>query len=308
MGASEWPVQLVIGLGGLAGGLGLMTWALREAARGDVARMMEHLRRAGPLQALAGGLLLTALLQSSSSFGLLLLGAVAAGWLDVRTAQAAIVGANLGTTLTAHLTAVPALGLAWTLGAAGLVLALAGAGHPRVRAAGLAAIGLGAALTALDMVGRALEPLAATSGSFSAWDRLRDAPLVGFTAGVILSASALSSSAVIALLQRTVAAGILTVPSALPVVYGANVGTTTDVLLAAFLLRGPAPAVAVFHLLLNVVTAAVAAVLSPALAALAGALSADPARQVAWAHTLFNVIGALVVWPWLTRRPAGSHG
>lgn len=302
MGASGGPVQLALGLGGLAGGLGLMTWALRQAGQGHMSAVLARLRRAGPLQALLTGLLLTAIMQSSSTFGLLLVGAAAAGWLDVRVAQAAIVGSNLGTTVTAHLTAVPSLGLAWTVAAVGLVLLLVGIGQPALRAAGLAALGLGAALTGLDMIGRALEPLAAARGLVAAWDRLQTTPLVAFVVGIVLSATALSSGAVIALLQRAVATGILAVPAALPAVYGANVGTTSDVLLAALLVRGPALSVAAFHVVLNLVTTAVAAPLSPVLAALATALSTDPARQVAWAHTLFNAAGALVVWPWLVRR------
>ncbi|HEY8393748.1 MAG TPA: Na/Pi symporter [Thermaerobacter sp.] len=302
MGGSGGPFQLALGLGGLAGGLGLMTWALRQAGQTSVAMALARLRRAGPLEALLLGLVLTAVMQSSSTFGLLLVGAVGAGWMDVRVAQAAVVGSNLGTTITAHLTAVPSLGLAWTVATAGLVLVLAGLGRPALRAAGLAALGLGAALTGLDMVGRALEPLASARGPVAAWNRLDAAPHLAFIAGVIISATALSSGAVIALLQRVVATGVLPVPASLPVIYGANVGTTSDVLLAALLVRGPALSVAAFHLVLNLVTTIAAAPLSPVLAALCAALSADPARQVAWAHTLFNATGALVVWPWLVRR------
>ena len=309
-GVAPWGgawLPALLGLGGLVGGLALMTWGLRQATRGQVRQAVAALRRAGPLQALVAGCLLTALLQSSSTFGLLLVGAVAAGWVSLPVARAAIVGANIGTTVTAHLTATPAPALAWTLAAAGLGLAAAGRRQPRWRAVGLAAIGLGAALTGLDQLGRALAPLAARGTGSAPWTHLPGHPWLAFGTGLVAAAGALSSGAVIAVVQRGVSAGLLPASAALPVVYGANVGTTSDVLLAGLLLRGPALSVAWFHLGLNAATAVVAFCLSPLLAAAAAALAADPARQVAWAHTLFNLLSALLAWPWLDepgpRRP-----
>ena len=298
---------IAVNVAGLAAGLALTTWGLRQAAGDRLEQTVHRLHDAGPYHGLVAGLVLTALLQSSSPFGLLLLAAAAAGWAPRSAARGALVGANLGTTLTAHLTAAPSAGLAVLLAGGGLALAAATWRRPRLRAAGLATLGFAAALTALDGLGRALGTLTGASaggaggaGAWAAWVRQ---PWAGFTAGLVLSAAALSSSAVLALLQRAVAAGFLRPGEALPVVYGANVGTTSDVLLAGLLLRGPALDLALFHLGMNAATAAVALPLGPALAAAAHALTDDPARQVAWAHTLFNILGAVLVWPWVTGGP-----
>ncbi|HEY8552496.1 MAG TPA: Na/Pi symporter [Thermaerobacter sp.] len=293
-------------LAGLAAGLALTTWGLRRAAGNRLHQTVERLQDAGPYHGLVAGLVLTALLQSSSTFGLLLLAAASAGWVRRPAARAALVGANLGTTLTAHLTATPSLGLAAVLATGGLALAAIAWHRPHLRAAGLAALGFAAALTALDGLSGALGPLAAGPAGAHPWADWVRRPWAGFAAGLVLSAAALSSSAVLALLQRAVAAGFLRPGEALPVVYGANVGTTSDVLLAGLLLRGPAWELALFHLGMNAATAVVAAPLGPVLMAAAGALTADPARQVAWAHTLFNALGAVLVWPWVVERPPGA--
>ncbi|GAB6877692.1 Na/Pi symporter [Thermaerobacter litoralis] len=305
--------SIVIHLTGLAAGLALMTWGLRQAAGDRLEDAVRRLRGAGPWEGLLAGLLVTALLQSSSTFSLLLLAAAAAGWVRRRAGRAALVGANLGTTLTAHLTAVPHLGLAALLAGGGISAAAVGWRHRTWRAAGLAALGLAAALTALDGLGAALATLAGGPGAGTAepgWVTWVRRPWAGFTTGLVLSAGALSSSAVLAVLQRAVAAGLLDLRQALPVVYGANVGTTSDVLLAGLLLRGTALDLAVFHLGMNLLNALAAAPLGPVLAGMAQALADDPARQVAWAHTLFNGLGAVLVWPWVTadERRAASSG
>lgn len=300
-GVPVFPVAA--NLAGLAAGLALTTWGLRRAAGDRLHQAVERLQDAGPYHGLVAGLVLTAIVQSSSTFGLLLLAAASAGWVRRPAARAALVGANLGTTLTAHLTAAPNLGLAAILATGGLALAAIAWHRPRLRAAGLAAFGFAAALTALDGLAGALEPLAAGSAAAHPWAEWVRRPWAGFAAGLVLSAAALSSSAVLALVQRAVAAGFLRPGEALPVVYGANVGTTSDVLLAGLLLRGAAWELALFHLAMNAATAVVAAPLGPALAAVAAALATDPARQVAWAHTLFNALGAVLVWPWVVGRP-----
>ncbi|EKP94711.1 Na+/phosphate symporter [Thermaerobacter subterraneus DSM 13965] len=320
MGAPLW-IDVMIHLGGLAAGLALMTWSLRQAAGHRLDDAVRRLQDAGPWQGLVAGLAVTALLQSSSSFSLLLLAAAAAGWVRRPAGRAALVGANLGTTLTAHLTATPHLGLAILLAGGGLVAAVLGWRRATVRAAGLAALGLGAALAALDGLGRALVTLAGPAGATPGpagpagspepdWLAWVQQPWAGFAAGLVLSAGALSSSAVLAVLQRAVSAGFLRMEQALPVVYGANVGTTSDVLLAGLLLRGVALDLALFHLGMNLLNALAAVPLGPLLAAVARGLSSDPARQVAWAHTLFNVLGAVLVWPWVgdEKRRAPSGG
>lgn len=301
-----WILPALLGVGGLGCGLALMTWALRRAARGHSHRLLAALQHARPVQGFLAGVLLTVLLQSSSTFGILLVGLVNAGWVNLPVARAAIVGANIGTTVTAHLTATPSLQLGWTLVAAGLVLAGAARSSSRWRAVGLAGVGLGAALTSLDLLGRTLQALPGlTSPAGGPWWALNRRPWLAFVTGLLAAASALSSGAVVALLQRVVAVGLLDVQGALPVLYGANVGTTSDVLVASLLLGGPGVNVALFHVAINAAAAGVAAAGSPLLAAAARCLGTDPARQVAWAHTLFNLLAAFLAWPWTAepRRP-----
>lgn len=289
----------LLGLLGLVWGFRSLSAGLRGMAGG---RLEAALRGAGasPWRGFAAGAAVTALVHSSSVTTIFLVGCVDAGVVPLARAVPMIMGANLGTTVTAHLLAgaggAPAV--AWT-GAALAALGLGAAAAPRRAAPGpaRALLGAGLLLLALEALGRSLAPLSGQPFFAALLEAVAERPLLGVLVGALLTAAVLSSGVTIGLLQRLVAAGLVPLPAALPVLFGDNIGTTADTLLAGAAGGREARAAALAHLLFNLAGTVVLLPLAPLLAAPLAALVADPARQVAVAHTLFNAAIALALLP-----------
>lgn len=283
------------------------------------------LRVAGtPWRAAAAGAILAAALHSSSATTILLVGLVGSGALPLTLGVAAAMGANVGTTVTAQWLALTAGGGAWPLwGLAALAWAgwtararwgpggrrRAGAGA----AAGQALLGAGAILAGLDTLGRSLAPLAGAPWFGEATRRFAAEPWLGVLAGAVLTACVLSSTVTIGLLQALATQGLISLPAALPVLYGDNIGTTSDTLLASMAAGREGRALALAHLLFNLLGAVLFLLLHPLVVSLVEAMAADPARQIAHAHTLLNLTTAMVLLPFaeglasLARRLAGAR-
>ncbi len=300
VGAAVSLAALVVGVRVLAGGL---AGRAGDAVAARVARVA-----GGPGRAFAVGLLATAVLQSSSATTVVALTLAQAGTLPGLDAAWFIMGANVGTTLTAQLAAfsTPELGKAAVAG--GLLLLAA----PRAwRRWSPPLLGLGLLFLGLDGLGRAglaaLDTGAASHWLLTAARR----PLAGLVAGVAVTTVLDSSSVTLGLVQGLTRGGVLTLEAAVPVIMGANVGTTTATLVAGLALGRAATRLAAFHLGFNLVGGAVFMAGRGLLAAAAAHLAADPARQVAHAHTLFNAATAALVAPglaWLGRRRRQAGG
>lgn len=260
---------LAAGVGLFLFGMGQLTGGLQQAA-GE--RMQGLLRcvTGGPLRGLVTGALVTAALQSSSAAVVLVVGFVSAGVLELPQALPVLFGANVGTTLTAQLLA---LDLGW-LGrpalAAGFLLAVLARGE-RGRGAGRGVFGFGMLFEGIRLMESTLAPLARAPAFRRMLEQVGQRPGLGLALGLGMTLLAQSSSATVAVLQQAAAqpvpggtASLLGLAGAVPVLLGDNLGTTVTAWLAS-LGRGPA------------------------------------ARQVAAAHTLFNLSGAVVclgVLPW----------
>lgn len=296
-------VGLVLGGAGLIYGFRLLTAGLQEAG-GE--RWLSALRGAAarPWRGVLAGAAATAMVQSSSVTTIVLVGCVDAGVLTLRQAIPVLMGANIGTTVTAHLLASAPAGAASTwpglaLGAAALAAWTAAAAARRQTWCARARVLAGAALLvlALESLGLALAPLGRTPLFTAAMERLSQSPLLGVLAGAILTSLVMSSAVTIGLLQRLASQGLIPLAGALPVLFGDNIGTCTDTLLASLAGGRQARAAALAHLIFNI---AGTLALLPALYWLPGflvALTPDPERQIAVAHTLFNVSTTLLLLP-----------
>ncbi len=264
------------------------------------------------------GVVLTALLQSSSLLGLLVLAFVAAGVMPMRNALGVILGANLGTTMTGWL--VTWLGFKLDLGSMALPLMGIGAllkvwleGRLRWESLGHLLLGLGLLLFGLDAMKTGVEDLARnTDLSF----------LVGWSAiwflglGVLLAAVIQSSSAVVMLVLSASHAGLLGFPEAAAMVIGADLGTTSTMLLAGASGAAVKRQVSMFHLIYNALTAVFAFVVLLPLAPLAYerlGLS-DNLLQLVIFHSSFNFFGIFLVLPiirqladWLENNIGQEH-
>lgn len=280
--------MLLVGIRVLGGGL--EAWAAAHAGR--------WLREAStPWAALAAGLLVTAALQSSSATTVLVVGAAHAGWLDDAAAFMAVIGANVGTAVGSQLWAAPTPWLAPLLYAVAAALLLSGRG----KEAGWTALGAALVLDALDRVEALTAPLAAAPGPAAALIRAGSDPPAAFLAGLVVTAAIDSSTASVALAQRLAEAGAVPLGAALYFTYGADVGTTAGTLLASLPLGPAARRAACGHLAFNLLAAAAFWPLTDALARLLGAGTGSPARAVAHAHVLLNLVPALAVLAWRDR-------
>ena len=227
---------------GLAGGLALflygmttMSRALQQAAGERLRGFLRRVTRT-PLTGALAGLAVTSILQSSSAATVMVIGFVSAGLMGLPQAVAVVFGANVGTTMTAQLVAFRLEDWVFPLLFVG-VLVWSLARREPTRQLGLAVFGFGLLFDGIEVMSGAMAPLA-VSPVFLRWmAEVRRAPLLGLALGTGMTLVVQSSSAVTVLVLGLVGAGLLTLQRAVPVVFGANIGTTVTAQLLAFRLE-----------------------------------------------------------------------
>lgn len=296
--------ELAGGIGLFLLGMGLMTDGLKLAAGSALERILAHSTRT-PLRGLASGVLVTALVQSSSAVTVAAIGFVNAGLLTLGQSMWVLFGANVGTTMTGWLVALVGLKfkievLALPLIGVGMALNLSGKGSRR-SALGKALAGFGVLFLGIDMLREAFSGL---SGDFRLpeGEGIQDT-LLQVLVGMVLTVLMQSSSASLTIALTAAQGGLLTPLGAAAVVIGANVGTTVTALIASIGATPNARRAAAAHILFNVLTGAVALALLPWLVPAIGAagdaleLGSAPAAKLALFHTVFNLLGVVLIWP-----------
>jgi phosphate:Na+ symporter len=298
--------QFLGGIGLFLLGMWLMTDGLKLAAGPALERILRDWTRTRA-RGLMSGVLVTALVQSSSAVTVATIGFVNAGLLTLGQAMWVIFGTNVGTTMTGWLVALvgfqikielfalPSIGL-------GMLLRLTGEGTRR-GALGLALAGFGALFVGIDVLQRTFAGLE-TRIEFGA---LADAGALGVlvhvAVGVALTTLMQSSSAAMAVVLTAAAGDVVPLPAAAATVIGVNVGTTVKAVLAALAGTPNARRTAAAHVSFNLITAAVALLLLGPLLALVGwmadRLDLEPTPPVILAafHTVFNLLGVALMWP-----------
>jgi phosphate:Na+ symporter len=302
---------MVLGLvGGLAlflYGMGQMTGSLRVVA-GDRIRAVLRRLTGNRLAAAATGAFVTAVIQSSSVTTVLVVGFVTAGLMPLASAVGVILGANVGTTITAQIIAFKVTQYALLLVAAGFALMFVSR-RERARQIGEIVMGLGLVFFGMDLMSGATEPLRSHAPFLEAMRSMQQ-PALAVLVAAAFTAIVQSSSATTGIVIVLASQGFITLETGIALALGANVGTCVTAVLAALGKPRAALRAAGVHVLFNVVGAllwigligvladAVRAV-SPAFPDLEGAarLAAETPRQIANAHTLFNVVNTLIVLP-----------
>jgi len=254
------------------------------------------------IKGLMTGIVSTAILQSSSAVSLMVLAFVGAGLVSLINAIAVIMGAKVGTTITAWIVAV--FGFKFKIEAFALpLIGLGGVGmiflskSPRYINISKLLISFGFLFHGLDFMKTSVEHLA---GAIDIAALPTFGPFVYILAGILLTAIMQSSSATIAVVLTTLFSGIIDFQAGAAMVIGANVGTTVTILLGAI---GGAPAkkqAAVSSLLFSTGTATVMVILLPFVFWLildVFAFADNPVLGVALFHTLFNVMGVIIFFP-----------
>ncbi|MFQ3666424.1 MAG: Na/Pi symporter [Sphingomonadaceae bacterium] len=297
--------------GALLGGLGLfligmrmLTDGLRVAAGPALRDLLDRFTRSRA-RGLLAGILITALVQSSSAVTVATVGFVNAGLLTLGQAMWIVFGANLGTTMTGWLVALVGVKLditsfALPLLGLGMLGGLAAAGKGRLQGLLSAVAGFGAFFLGIAILQQGFAGIAdhvpaklPASGPLAIGLFL----LLGF----LLTAITQSSSAAMAIALTAASAGSIALLPAAAVVIGTNLGTTATAALAAVGATAPARRIAAAHILFNLLTAATALLLIGPLVAISRFLAdavagtSAPATILALFHTLFNMIGVLLM-------------
>ena len=305
-------------IGGLAGGVGLfllgmwlMTDGLKLAAGPALERILA--RSTGTrLRGLASGVMVTALVQSSSAVTVATIGFVNAGLLTLGQALWVLFGSNVGTTMTGWLVALVGLdfkieALALPLIGLGMLLHFTGEGRRR-GALGMTLAGFGVLFLGIDVLKDTFSDLGGRMALPGGEGALGVLAHVG--AGAVLTVLMQSSSAALAVTLTAAHGGLIGVNDAAAAVIGANIGTTVTALLAALRATPNARRAAAAHVLFNLLTGAVALLLLPWMIDAIEhvrdwmGLEAAPAVTLALFHTTFNLFGVVLMWPLAGRLAA----
>jgi phosphate:Na+ symporter len=290
---------VLVTLGGLALfllGIARIAASLQSMAGPASRRWMARATRS-PWRALAAGTGVSALTQSGTASAVTALGLVAGGLVAAREGIALSLGAKLGATLAIQLAAFRIADYALPMIAVGYVLGLWRPG----RGVGGLVLGAGMLFLGLQLTVSSMAALQTNELAALVLAEAERQPLVVAMLGVLLGAAVSSANAAAAIALGLFVAGGVSLPTALALVVGGNVGSTVLPILAARELDIAARRVAVMHLVVKAAGAgAVMLVAVPAASAVA-ALGGDAARQIANAHTLFNlvvgVVGTLLAAP-----------
>jgi len=305
--------QSLITIGMLAGGVGLFLLAVHmitdglKRAVGYALRDLLGKWTRSPVRGIVTGLSITALVQSSSAVTVATIGFVNAGLINLYQALGVVYGSNIGTTVTGWLVvmigfeikvetfAMPLIGL-------GMLLRITG-GDSRRAHIGMALAGFGLFFTGIDVLKEAFEGLASNIdlGEFAVVGTA--GILLHLAIGFLMTVLTQSSSAAIAITLTAVSGGLLGLHAAAAMVIGANVGTTSTAALAVIGATPNAKRVAAAHILFNVGTGVVALMILPLLFRVVEAAGAllevenMPTVAVALFHTIFNILGVLLMLP-----------
>ncbi|NLJ71670.1 MAG: Na/Pi cotransporter family protein [Syntrophomonadaceae bacterium] len=240
------------------GGLALFLFGLRfmsdalQAAAGDRMRVILEKGTKNPVRGVLTGTLVTALIQSSSATTVLTVGLVNAQLLTLRQAIGVIMGANIGTTITAYLIGFNLQDYVFPIIAIGAVTFMF-AKNKRNQSIGQAILGFGILFFGLTIMGDGMKPLKDLAFFTDFMVSVENNPILGVLIGAVFTFIVQSSSATIGVLQELANQGAVTYAQAVPILFGDNIGTTVTALLAAIGASVAARRTALTHFIFNVV-------------------------------------------------------
>lgn len=282
------------GVGLFLYGIHLMSTALQSIAGDRMRHLMGELAKT-PLRGILMGALVTALIQSSTGATVMTVSFVGAGLLTLRQAIGIIMGANIGTTVTAQIIAFNIENAALPLVALGAALALFGKSK-RLNYLGNGIVGLGL----LFMGMRAMK----AAGPFVAQHQeilllLSGNPILGVLTGAVLTVVIHSSAATISLTMALASQGLLSLDAALPIILGDNLGTTLTAAVSAIGATKPAKQAAAAHVLFNFFGAVIFLFALPLYKHIVVLTATEPGRQIANAHAIFNILNTCIFFPFI---------
>ncbi len=296
--AATGSIDTFVVVSGLLGGLALfligmdrLAKALRTLA-GDRLRGILMKLTVNRYAAAGTGAGITAIIQSSSVTTVLVVGFITAGLMTLQQSVGVIMGANIGTTVTAQIIAFKVTKYALALIAAGYGIRFFSKNDER-RAQGGLLLGLGLVFFGMSVMGDAMDPLGDYE-PFQRWMANMSNPLAGVLAGAIFTAVVQSSSATTGVVLALAFEGLIGLEAGIALILGANIGTSVTAQLAAIGKPREALRAAWVHTLFNTAGVVLWLAFIPLLADLVEGLGGGLARQIANAHTIFNVVNTVL--------------
>jgi phosphate:Na+ symporter len=287
---------------GLAGGLALFLYGmfilsdgLQKVAGDKLKRTMELFTKS-PLRGVATGATFTAIIQSSSVTTVTLLGLINAGLVTLSQSVGVILGADIGTTITAQLVAFKIGAFALPIVAVGFVISVTAKSN-KVKYVGEAILGFGILFLGMNFMSAGVKPLKTSATVMGLLVDFGKTPFLGILAGAIFTAVIQSSSATSGLVIAMSMQGLLNLEAAIALMLGANIGTCATALLASIGATISAKRAAIIHLFFKVFGVLIIFLPFPFFVRLASMTASSLPRQIANAHTLFNVGITLVFLP-----------
>ncbi len=290
-------ISLMGGLGLFLYGMNLMADGLQKSAGEKLKRIVELLT-SNVLMGVLVGALVTAIIQSSSATTVMVVGFVNAGIMTLPQAIGVIMGANIGTTITAQLVSLDLVGIAPLALGIGIVIYLFSK-NQKTKTMAEILIGFGILFTGMDFMKEAVKPLAEYKGFTDALVAFGNKPILGILLGFGITAIVQSSSASMGMLLALASQGLIPLAAALPILYGENIGTCVTSLISSIGASINARRAALMHLVFNVIgTIVFMLILTKPITMIVQYLNPeDVSRQIANAHTLFNVINVILLLP-----------
>ncbi len=304
---NETMQMIITMLGGLSVfiyGMNLMSDGLQKCA-GDRMRSILAMLTRNPILGVLAGALCTAVLQSSSATTVMVIGFVSAGLMNLPQAISIILGANIGTTITAQLIAFKIGDFAWLFVFIGFVMFFF-MKKEIVKYIGQTIFAFGLLFIGINIMGDTMKPLAGSEFFVDLMVQVQDIPALGVLLGTVMTVVVQSSSATIAVLQNLAmtagpdgASSIIGLEGALPILFGDNIGTTITAVLASIGASVAAKRTAAAHVIFNLTGTLLFIWFIPYYARFIEFISPSGpeleviARQIANAHTCFNVFNTL---------------
>ncbi|WP_293981024.1 Na/Pi cotransporter family protein [uncultured Clostridium sp.] len=289
-------IQLMGGLGLFIYGMKLMGDGLENAAGEGLKTILEKVT-SNRIMGVGIGAIVTAVIQSSSATTVMVVGFVNAGLMTLAQAAGVIMGANIGTTITAQLVAFKLDQVAPIFVFVGAALVMFAKAKKR-KEIGNIILGFGILFTGMGAMSGAMKPLASSPMFTDILLAIGDNWFIGIIAGAAITALLQSSSATTGILIALASTGLIDIGLALPIVFGCNIGTCITAMLASVGTNKTAHKAALLHLVFNIVGTVVFLPFIGIIAKFVQHISPeDVSRQIANAHTVFNVANTALLLP-----------
>ena len=298
-------VELILGLlGGLAlflYGMQMMSTNLEAVAGNRMKQILERLTANRFLGVLVGAGI-TAIIQSSSATTVMVVGFVNSGLMTLNQAIWIIMGANIGTTITGQLIALDIGALAPLIAFVGVVPIVFFKNKKAQHIGGIIA-GIGVLFIGMGMMSDSMMPLRDSEGFVRFMTQFSN-PILGILAGAAFTAVIQSSSASVGILQALAKSGVVTLDSAVYVLFGQNIGTCITAVLASIGTTRNAKRATIIHLSFNIIGTIIfvgACQLLPFVDWMTELAPGDPVAQIANVHTIFNITTTVLLLPFGTQ-------